>query len=717
MIFRLLQLLCLCFLLIGPVQAALPGLPGAQKDQVDPQFGQSLDQVIKTLESDQQRNRLLADLKKLQAAQNKAEPSASQGVIGLITDTLTVVEQQLQRDNLRERWQYQLDQAGAELAALAPAPEQRLNLLSGFVVTLAFWAGCALGLKTISHRLRVRFGLSEELPLRPRTLDLVRFALRKLAPWLLAFILTLVVSLWLPDSLGKTVAVALAYAAVTGPLFAATVVVICSLPSGAHRSRALLILRRRAFRPLWIIGSLAALGGAASDPHLAETLGPHLAAVIAIGANICAALLTAQFALRFRRPIAHLIRNQPLAKRQALHGLQGVRHLIARLWHLPLLILVAVSVVATFVSAGDTSDALRRALLFAVTMGAALGLNALVRARLLRRRPHGRIQEAYAERLRAFFVLVLGIVIWLVGIELALRAWNLSLLRFSQGDGHAVASKFFGLGGTLLLAWLVWILADTAIHRGLNLHRVSPNNARAQTMLPLIRNVLFLTIFVIALIVALANMGVNVTPLLAGAGVIGLAVGFGAQSLVADLITGLFIIIEDSLAIGDYVDVGNHLGTVEGLTIRTVRLRDIDGIVHTIPFSEIKSIQNYSRQFGYAIFRLPIPQALSVDKAIEMVQEVGRSLRQDPLMGRDIWSPLELQGVESFDSGMAILRFRFKTAPIKQWEVSRAFNLRLKRYLDDAGIELASPRMNVRYEVGGSPLDQTTRGGQAPSEG
>ncbi|APQ10101.1 mechanosensitive ion channel protein [Pseudomonas oryzihabitans] len=720
MIFRLLQLFCLCFLLSGPVQAALPSLPSltsTQKDQVDPQFGQSLDQVIKTLESDQQRNRLLKELKQLQAAQAKAEPSASQGVIGLITDTLTAVEQQLQHDNLRERWQSQLDQAGDELAALVPAPDQRLNLLSGFVITLAFWAGCALGLKHLSHRLRVSFGLSEELPLRPRTLDLVRFALRKLAPWLLAFVITLVVSLWLPDSLGKTVAVTLAYAAVTGPLFAATVVVICSLPSGAHRNRALLILRRRAFRPLWIIGSLAALGGATSDPHLAEKLGPHLAAIIAIAANICAALLTAQFVLRFRRPVAHLIRNQPLAKRQALRGLQGVRQLVARLWHLPVLILVAVSLVATFVSAGDTSDALRRALLCAVLMGAALGLNALVRARLLRPRHSSRLQEAYAERLRAFFAVVLGIVIWLVAIELSLRAWDVSLLRFSQGDGHEIASKFFGLGGTLLLAWLVWILADTAIHRGLNLHRVSPNNARAQTMLPLIRNVLFLTIFVIALIVALANMGVNVTPLLAGAGVIGLAVGFGAQSLVADLITGLFIIIEDSLAIGDYVDVGNHLGTVEGLTIRTVRLRDIDGIVHTIPFSEIKSIQNYSRQFGYAIFRLPIPQALSVDQAIELVQEVGRSLRQDPLMGRDIWSPLELQGVESFESGMAILRFRFKTAPIKQWEVSRAFNLRLKRHLDDAGIELASPRMNVRYEAGGPPLDPATRSGETPSEG
>lgn len=144
-------------------------------------------------------------------------------------------------------------------------------------------------------------------------------------------------------------------------------------------------------------------------------------------------------------------------------------------------------------------------------------------------------------------------------------------------------------------------------------------------MMPLIRNVMFVIIFIIAVIVALANMGMNVTPLLAGAGVIGLAIGFGAQSLVADLITGLFIIIEDSLAIDDYVDVGGHLGTVEGLTIRTVRLRDIDGIVHTIPFSEIKSIKNYSREFGYAIFRVAIPHSMNIDQAITLIREVGQN--------------------------------------------------------------------------------------------
>ena len=161
------------------------------------------------------------------------------------------------------------------------------------------------------------------------------------------------------------------------------------------------------------------------------------------------------------------------------------------------------------------------------------------------------------------------------------------------------------------------------MHHALTRSRKGLANARAQTMMPLIRNVLFVAIFIIALIVALANMGMNVTPLLAGAGVIGLAIGFGAQSLVADLITGLFIIIEDSLAIDDYVDVGGHLGTVEGLTIRTVRLRDIDGIVHTIPFSEIKSIKNYSREFGYAIFRVAVPSNMDIDNAIKLMREVG----------------------------------------------------------------------------------------------
>ncbi|WP_430445892.1 MAG: mechanosensitive ion channel family protein, partial [Pseudomonas piscis] len=407
------------------------------------------------------------------------------------------------------------------------------------------------------------------------------------------------------------------------------------------------------------------------------------------------------FILRFRRPIAHLIRNQPLARRLTRRALSDTIEIIGTFWYLPALVLVGISLFATFVSAGDTSTALRQSLLCTVLLVLCMVINGLVRRHA--QRPHrGHKRHAlYSERLKGFFYTLAHLAVWLAFIELGLRVWGMSLIRFTEGDGHEVSVKLFGLGGTLIFAWLIWILSDTAVHHALTRSRKGLANARAQTMMPLIRNVLFVAIFIIATIVALANMGMNVTPLLAGAGVIGLAIGFGAQSLVADLITGLFIIIEDSLAIDDYVDVGGHLGTVEGLTIRTVRLRDIDGIVHTIPFSEIKSIKNYSREFGYAIFRVAIPYNMEIDDAIKLMRDVGQKMRTDPLQRRNIWSPLEIQGVESFESGSAVLRARFKTAPIKQWEVSRAFNLSLKRHLDEAGLDLATPRMSIQVVTAG----------------
>ena len=280
-------------------------------------------------------------------------------------------------------------------------------------------------------------------------------------------------------------------------------------------------------------------------------------------------------------------------------------------------------------------------------------------------------------------------------MEIGLRVLGMSLAGLMEGGGSQFGPRA-SFVGTMLVAWLIWILTDTALQHALGTGGKNRANVRALTMLPLIRNTIMATIAVIAIIVALANMGMSVTPLLAGAGVIGLAIGFGAQSLVTDLITGLFIIIENSLSIDDYVDVGNHLGTVEGLTIRTVRLRDLDGVVHTIPFSQIKTIKNYSREFGYAMFRWPVPATMLIDDAVALVREVAAELRGDPTIYPFIWSPMELQGVESFDNGQAVLRFRFKTAPLRQWEVQRAFNLRLRRRLDQAGLEPSMPRLNVQ---------------------
>ncbi|NVZ71611.1 mechanosensitive ion channel family protein [Pseudomonas costantinii] len=722
MLSRLLALPCYCLialLMLLPFTSAqavsLPGLLGnatKAQPQADVPLGQSLDEVIKTLENDQQRTQLLSDLKKLRETTQKAQPTAEQGVLGLIGDTLAGLESQFSgADSPLERWSNEFDQAKDEFSALMLPASEWLPIIFGFAVILAVWSLLAAALIWLSHRVRERFGLSEELPQHPRTWDMLRFALRKLGPWLIALVITVYLTYALPSSLGKSLAMVLAYALVVGTCFSAICVIAFSVLDGPHRHRALYILRHQAFRPLWLIGSFAAFGEALSDPRMMQALGQHLAHTAATVANVMAALSTGVFILRFRRPIAHLIRNQPLHRRLTRRALTDTLSIIGTFWYLPALLLVAISLFATFLSAGDTSTALRQSLLCTVLLVLCMVINGLVRRHALKPQRGHKRHALYSERLKSFVYTLAHLVVWLAFIELGLRVWGLSLIRFTEGDGHEISVKLFGLGGTLLFAWLIWILSDTVIHHALTRSRKGLANARAQTMMPLIRNVLFVTIFIIAAIVALANMGMNVTPLLAGAGVIGLAIGFGAQSLVADLITGLFIIIEDSLAIDDYVDVGGHLGTVEGLTIRTVRLRDIDGIVHTIPFSEIKSIKNYSREFGYAIFRVAIPYNMEIDDAIKLMRDVGQKMRNDPLQRRNIWSPLEIQGVESFESGSAILRARFKTAPIKQWEVSRAFNLSLKRHLDEAGLDLATPRLSVQVVTGASgglDKEQTT---------
>ncbi|MCK9814033.1 mechanosensitive ion channel protein [Pseudomonas chlororaphis] len=716
MLARLFALPCwllVCLLTLLPSMTAqavgLPGLLNTQS-QAQPQsqepLGQSLDEVIKSLENDQQRAKLLADLKKLRDATKKAQPTAEEGVLGLIGGTLASFEKQFAgADSPLSRWSDEFDLAKDELGALMLPASQWLPMIFAFALILLVWSLLATALIWLSHRIRLRFGLTEELPQHPKTWDMLRFALRKLGPWLIALLITVYMSYALPSSLGKDLAMVLAYALVVGTCFSAICVLAFSLLDGPHRHRALYILRRRAFRPLWLIGSFAAFGEALSDPRLVASLGAHLAHTAATFTNVLAALSTGVFILRFRRPIAHLIRNQPLARRLTRRALSDTIEIIGTFWYLPALVLVGISLFATFVSAGDTSTALRQSLICTVLLVLCMVINGLVRRHALRPQRGHKRHALYSERLKNFFYTLAHLVVWLAFIELGLRVWGLSLIRFTEGEGHEISVRLFGLGGTLLFAWLIWILSDTAVHHALTRSRKGLANARAQTMMPLIRNVLFVAIFIIALIVALANMGMNVTPLLAGAGVIGLAIGFGAQSLVADLITGLFIIIEDSLAIDDYVDVGGHLGTVEGLTIRTVRLRDIDGIVHTIPFSEIKSIKNYSREFGYAIFRVAIPYNMEIDDAIKLMRDVGQKMRSDPLQRRNIWSPLEIQGVESFESGSAILRARFKTAPIKQWEVSRAFNLSLKRQLDEAGLDLATPRMSIQVITPGITPD------------
>lgn len=678
----------------------------------------TLDALIKTLENNKQRQQLVIELKtlrdSLQAAANAKEQNNKQdtGLLTGLTNLINTLSHDLNDETPFSYWSKRSELAKQELMALTPNENELSALLYNFSFVILLWYFIAQLFLWIIKKIHLNYQFPLQLHANPTTWQLLVYALEKLIPWMFAFLITLYSSQMFPGngSLGKGLALLMTYSILGGGIFSALCFISLSLLSGDHRWGALRILRKSAFSPLFTIGIFASLGDALTNTQLITLLGANLSLLLSTLNNILAALLTGWFVITYRRPIAHLIRNRSFGYRSKKKNSYDLLRFLSAVWHIPVLMLVIASLVATTFS-GDPSLALRKALLCAAILIIALVLTGLIQrhAAHLQLKAKRSQNVFYTSKLMRFGYTLLNCAVWLVFIDFAFRIWDSSLIQFEQGVGHELIVITITLVLTILITRLVWILVDTAIYRALTGVGKNGPSTRAQTMMPLIRNTALCIILVIATIVALANLGMNVTPLLAGAGVIGLAIGFGAQSLVSDLITGLFIIVEDSLAIGDYVEVGNHKGTVEAITIRTVALRDIDGIVHIVPFSEIKSVKNYSRELGFAIFRISIAHDMSIDDAIKAIRLVANEMRLDPTIQRDIWSPIEIQGVESFDSGNAVLRARFKTAPLKQFEISRMFNLRLKRYLDEHGLDLGVPRRSIKV------FNETTTNVATPS--
>jgi small conductance mechanosensitive channel len=210
------------------------------------------------------------------------------------------------------------------------------------------------------------------------------------------------------------------------------------------------------------------------------------------------------------------------------------------------------------------------------------------------------------------------------------------------------------------------------------------HSSRMRTLLPLLRNAFRITLGVVVLMVVLSEIGFDIAPLLAAAGVVGLAVGFGAQTLVKDIITGVFILLEDTISVGDVVDLGGHAGVVEGMTIRTIRLRDGAGAVHTVPFGAVTIVQNLTKDFSYATFDIKVDYREDGDKVIEMIRRVGAEIEKDPSLRYGLLGTTEIIGLDTFADNGFIIKARIKTRAMSQWDVMRAFNLRLKRAFDEA---------------------------------
>jgi small-conductance mechanosensitive channel len=298
------------------------------------------------------------------------------------------------------------------------------------------------------------------------------------------------------------------------------------------------------------------------------------------------------------------------------------------------------------------------------------------------------------------------VLVLLAAVAALASAWHTGFLALSQSQ--TVAGRLFGIFAnvavTLLIADLVWVWAKTAIDRRLSEYgppqpgAMPGPEARMATLLPILRTFLLVTLLVVVVLTVLSSLGVNIGPLLAGAGVVGIAIGFGAQTLVRDIVSGIFFLLDDAFRVGEYIEEGNLRGTVEGMSLRSLRVRHHRGAVHTIPFGELKALTNYSRDWIILKleFRVPFDTDLRLIK--KLVKQVSAELLENPDYGPHFIEPLKFQGVRRMEEFNMVIGVKFMTKPNgAQWMVRRDAYQKLRDIFDQHGISFAE--RNVKVEV------------------
>ena len=297
-------------------------------------------------------------------------------------------------------------------------------------------------------------------------------------------------------------------------------------------------------------------------------------------------------------------------------------------------------------------------------------------------------------------ILVIGFALDRTGIT------NIS--GWLQGDsGSALIGTAISVVLILLVAYLLWLAVSSWIDFRLNPDYGGAPSSRETTLLALLKNAVTVALLILAVMFALSEMGLNIGPLIASAGVLGLAIGFGAQKLVQDIITGVFIQFENAINVGDVITVGGITGSVEKLTIRSVSLRDLHGTFHIIPFSSVDMVSNFTREFSYFVIDMGVGYGEDVGTVQAAMGDAFAELKADPDQGLYILGDFEFFGLQEFGDSAVVLRARIKTWPGYQWGVGRAYNRILKRIFDDRGIEIPFPhRTFVFSNSGGSDIKE-----------
>ncbi|MGP3696471.1 mechanosensitive ion channel domain-containing protein [Rhodobacter sp. NSM] len=268
--------------------------------------------------------------------------------------------------------------------------------------------------------------------------------------------------------------------------------------------------------------------------------------------------------------------------------------------------------------------------------------------------------------------------------------------------GRNLIGTTIAVSAILAVAFAIWIALSSWIDYRLNPAFGHVATSREQTLLSLLRNAATIALVVVTLMFCLSEIGLNIGPLLASAGVLGLAIGFGAQKLVQDIITGVFIQFENAINVGDVVTVAGTSGVVERLTVRSVSLRDVNGIFHIIPFSSVDMVSNFMRDFSFFLCDMGVAYKENVDKVKVAMFDAFAELRRNPDHAASILAELEWLGLDTFADSAIILRARIKTVPGKQWAVGRAYNEIIKRIFDERNIEIPFPHQTIYFGDAGT---------------
>ncbi|NNU79143.1 mechanosensitive ion channel [Halovulum dunhuangense] len=442
-------------------------------------------------------------------------------------------------------------------------------------------------------------------------------------------------------------------------------------------------------------------------PIVNSSAGYFAGASLNMAISAAVVLYTTFRVVRARRPVAQWLHKDADGDTPESGQRQPILAQMADLWHWPvlvyLLVLLAIVlarpgdvllpmlkatslIVATVVIGMMAVDFLRRTAAHGVRLPGYLS----ARLPLLEKRVNGLVPQ---------FLLVIRLIVIALVIAMSLNfagLWDFD--RWLSSDaGSGLVSALVSVFLIVFVAFLVWLALASWVEFRLNPYYGRPPSSRETTLLALLRNAATIAILVLTLMFTLSELGLDIAPLLASAGVLGLAIGFGAQKMVQDIITGIFIQFENAMNVGDVVTVGGITGTVEKLTVRSVSLRDVSGTFHIIPFSSVDLVSNFMRDFSYFVADIGVAYREDIEMAKAAMMDAFEELRADPEQSQYLLGDLEWFGLNSFGDSAIVLRARIKTLPGKQWGVGRAYNLIIKRIFDERSIEIPFPHQTIYF--------------------